>query len=83
MATVVMYSSANCSYCKRAKALLDQKGVNYTEIRIDLEPSRMQEMIERSGRRTVPQIFIDHQPVGGFDDLWALDKSGKLDELLR
>ncbi len=82
MATVIMYTSANCSYCMRAKALLDNKKVEYSEIHLDLEPTRLQEMIERSGRRTVPQIFINHQAIGGFDDLWALEKSGKLDVLL-
>jgi glutaredoxin 3 len=83
MASVVLYTSGHCPYCIRAKSLLDKKKVIYQEIRIDLEPTRMQEMIERSsGRRTVPQIFINHQHIGGFDDLWALEQSGELDKLL-
>ncbi len=82
MAKVVIYTSANCPYCVNAKALLERKGVKYEEIRIDSEPTRLQEMIERSGRRTVPQIFINHQAVGGFDDIAKLEREGKLEELL-
>ncbi len=83
MATVVVYTSATCPYCVHAKQLLDSKQVAYTEVRVDLDATQREEMERRSGRRTVPQIFINDQPVGGFDDLSALSKSGKLDELLR
>lgn len=82
MAKVIIYSSAACSYCVRAKALLDQKNVKYEEIRVDLDPEKREEMIERSGRRTVPQIFIGDKHVGGFDDMWALEQQGELDKLL-
>lgn len=82
MAKVIMYSSANCSYCVRAKMLLDQKKVPYEEIRVDLSPEQREVMIERSGRRTVPQIFIDDRHIGGFDDIWALEQTGELDTLL-
>lgn len=82
MANVMIYSTAQCPYCTRAKMLLDKKKIQYTEIRIDINPSLQDEMIAKSGRRTVPQIFIDKKPVGGFDDLWALEQSGELDKLL-
>lgn len=81
-ARVVMYSSGLCGYCHAAKALLARKGVNWTEIRVDEEPARRREMEALSGRRTVPQIFIDDRPVGGFDDLRALELAGELDALL-
>jgi len=81
MAKVIVYSSANCSYCTRAKQLLESKGIEYQEIRIDQdEKAREKMMVE--GRRTVPQIFINDQAIGGYDDLYALDKAGKLDALL-
>lgn len=80
---VVMYSTAVCPYCQRAEALLRQRGVAEIEkIRIDLEPQRRDEMIERTGRRTVPQIYIGDTHVGGFDDLAALDRAGGLTPLL-
>ncbi len=83
MSNIVIYSTANCSYCVRAKSLLAKKGVSYTEIRVDLDREKFAEMLSRSqGRRTVPQIFINDQPIGGFTDLWALDKKGELDKLL-
>lgn len=82
MAKVIVYSKANCPYCDRAKQLLTAKQVSYTEIRIDLDPKQQAEMITRSGRRTVPQIFINDQPIGGFDDMAALEKQGKLNALL-
>lgn len=82
MSNVVVYSSANCSYCIRAKELLEKKGIPFEEIRVDLDTAQRDIMIERSGRRTVPQIFINNQPIGGYDDLYALDKSGELAELL-
>ncbi len=80
---VVMYSTAVCPYCQRAEALLKARGVaQIRKIRIDLEPARRDEMIEKTGRRTVPQIFIGATHVGGFDDLAALDRDGKLTPLL-
>ena len=83
MAQVLMYSTAVCPYCQRAEALLKARGVTEIEkIRIDLEPSRRDEMIARTGRRTVPQIFVGPTHVGGFDDLSALDREGRLTKLL-
>jgi glutaredoxin 3 len=80
--SVVMYTTANCPYCMRARRLLDTKAVAYTEIRIDQAPDKRAEMEARSHRTTVPQIFIDKYHVGGFDDLSELDLDGRLDELL-
>jgi glutaredoxin 3 len=77
-----MYTTAICPYCVRAKYLLDNKGVSFEEIRIDHNPETMQEMMQRSNRHTVPQIFIGDHHVGGYDDLAALEMSGRLDELL-
>ena len=83
MPHVLMYTSAACPYCSAAERLLGKKGVAAIEkVRIDLEPERKDEMIERTGRRTVPQIFIGEHHVGGFDDLAALDRAGGLDPLL-
>ena len=82
MPHVVMYTTAVCPYCVRAKALLQRKGVDYEERRIEGSRELMREMLERSQRRTVPQIFIDDYHVGGFDDLAELDMEGRLDELL-
>lgn len=82
-AEVIIYSKANCPYCDRAKQLLSAKNVAWREIRIDLSPEFVEEMITRSGgRRTVPQIFINGQPIGGFDDMAALEREGKLNALL-
>jgi len=85
MAHILMYSTASCPYCVAAERLLTSKGVTAIEkVRVDLDPARRQEMLERSGgRRTVPQIFIDDTHVGGFDDLSALNHAGRLDPLLR
>lgn len=85
MAHVLMYSTGTCPYCVAAERLLASKGVTAIEkVRVDLDPARRQEMLERSGgRRTVPQIFIDDTHVGGFDDLSALNHAGGLDPLLR
>jgi len=77
-----MYSSPFCGYCAAAKRLLRTKGVEFTEIDVLFHASRRNEMIERSGRTTVPQIFIGPKHVGGFDDLNALEQSGELDMLL-
>jgi glutaredoxin 3 len=83
MAQVLMYSTAVCPYCQRAEALLKARGVTEIEkIRIDLDPSCRDEMIARTGRRTVPQIFVGPTHVGGFDDLSALDREGRLTTLL-
>jgi glutaredoxin 3 len=78
-----MYTTAMCPYCVQAERLLQAKGVaDIAKVRVDLEPARRIEMIERTGRRTVPQIYIDERHVGGYDDLVALDRAGKLDPLL-
>ena len=83
MARVVMYSTAICPYCIRAEQLLERKGVAAVDkIRIDLDPRAGEEMIARTGRRTVPQIFIGDRHVGGCDDLHELDRQGGLDPLL-
>jgi glutaredoxin 3 len=82
-ASVLMYRTAHCPYCHRAEALLKARGVDSIEtIRVDLDPARRVEMIERTGRRTVPQIFIGATHVGGFDDLAELDSEGRLKALL-
>ncbi len=83
MANVEIYTKATCPFCHRAKALLSQKGVNYQEIAIDGDADKREEMIKRSGRTTVPQIFIDAQHIGGCDDLYALDGRQGLDPLLK
>lgn len=83
MKNVVIYSSNACPYCIKAKMLLDKKGVEYKEIRIDLTPEALTDVIAKSGgRTTVPQIFIDNVHVGGCDELYALEKEKKLDTLL-
>ena len=83
MATVTMYSTGVCPYCQMAERLLKLKGVaEINKIRIDLDPARRDEMMEKTGRRTVPQIYIGETHVGGFDDLSALDRAGGLDKLL-
>ncbi|GMU44393.1 MAG: glutaredoxin 3 [Xanthomonadales bacterium] len=83
MATIQIYTSAHCGYCAAAKDLLARRGhAEVEEIRIDLDPARRDEMIARTQRRTVPQIYINGQHVGGYDDLAALDRAGKLLPLL-
>lgn len=82
MPDVVMYSTGFCPYCVRARMLLEHKGVAYTDIRVDLEPALRAEMIQRSGRTSVPQIFIGTVHVGGCDDMYALEQQGQLDPLL-
>ncbi|MGI9246243.1 MAG: glutaredoxin 3 [Steroidobacteraceae bacterium] len=80
---VTMYSTGICPYCDRARSLLERKGVSISEIKVDQDPAQRDTMLKRSGgRRTVPQIFIGDRHVGGFDDLYALDKAGELDQLL-
>ena len=83
MAEVVMYSTGYCPYCMRARELLQQKKVLFTDIRIDLQPELREEMLQKSHRHTVPQIFINGQHIGGCDDLYALEAQGKLDQLLK
>ena len=83
MSRVLMYSTAVCPFCVRAEQLLTRKGVSDIEkVRVDLEPARREEMMQKTGRRTVPQIYIDEVHVGGCDDLVALDRAGKLGPLL-
>jgi len=83
MPRILMYSTAVCPYCINAERLLASKGVTAIDkVRVDLDPARRVEMMERSGRRTVPQIWIGERHVGGFDDLRALDMAGELDHLL-
>lgn len=79
---VTIYTSAWCGYCAMAKRLLDSKGVRYDEIPVDMDVTRRAEMEQRSGRRTVPQIWIGERHVGGYDDLAALERAGQLDALL-
>jgi glutaredoxin 3 len=83
MVRVVMYCTATCPFCQSAERLLSGKGVRDIEkIRVDLEPARREEMTQRSGRRTVPQIWIGDAHVGGCDDLYALERAGRLDGML-
>ena len=77
-----MYCTAACPFCQAAERLLIDKGVKIDKVRVDLEPARRAEMMQKSGRRTVPQIWIGTRHVGGCDDLYALDREGKLDPLL-
>ena len=83
MAKIEIYTSPTCGYCHAAKSLLGKKGLSFEETDVVREPSKRAEMMTRAnGRRTVPQVFINGQHVGGFDDLYALESSGKLDPLL-
>jgi glutaredoxin 3 len=82
MPKVEIYSSANCAYCMAAKNFLKQKGLDYSEIRIDTDPAQREQMIARTQRRTVPQIFIDGNHVGGYDDLVAADRDGRLAKMI-
>ena len=77
-----MYCTAACPFCQSAERLLAAKGAAVDKIRVDLEPARRAEMMQKSGRRTVPQIWIGERHVGGFDELYALDREGKLAPLL-
>ena len=84
MKPVEIYTSPLCRYCHAAKRLLSQKGVSFSEIDVSRDPGKRQEMMSRAnGRHTVPQIFVGATHVGGFDDLAALDRAGKLDPLLQ
>ncbi len=82
MARVTVYGNASCAYCGAARMLLTQKGVSYEDVLVHTDADKRTEMEQRTGRTSVPQIFIGDQHVGGFDELCALDKSGELDKLL-
>ncbi len=82
-ADVLMYTTTYCPYCVRARELLAHKGVQFNEIKVDEHPEKRDEMIQRSSRRTVPQIFINGQAIGGCDDMYALEHTGQLDKLLQ
>ena len=81
MTRIRMYSTTWCGYCIRAKALLERRGLEYEEIVMDDDPEFRQKMLEMTGRWTVPQIFIDDVPIGGYTELWCFDRDWKLDEL--
>jgi glutaredoxin 3 len=81
-APVTMYTKGWCDFCARARALLERKGVKWTEINLEDQPERAAEMLERTGRRTVPQIFIGDRHIGGAEELRELDQAGALDALL-
>jgi glutaredoxin 3 len=81
MARIQMYTTAWCGYCTRAKALLEERGLDYEEVRLDGDPAFRAKLLELSGRWTVPQIFIDGRPIGGYSELWQLDRDGRLDGL--
>lgn len=83
MPSIVIYTTAWCPYCIRAKRLLDSKNVKYEEIAVDSKPDLRAEMTRKAGRTSVPQIWIGERHVGGCDELFALDRAGQLDPLLR
>ena len=83
MPEVKIYTTVSCPYCVQAKRLLTHKGVPYEEIDVTADPALRQAMIQASGRRTVPQIFIGEQSIGGFDELYELEQRGELDTLLQ
>ena len=82
MSEILIYSTSICPYCTMAKRLLDKKGLTYTEINVDTEPGLREEMMLKTNRRTVPQIYIGSYHVGGFHELYALEQQKKLDDLL-
>jgi len=82
MPEILIYTTNICPYCMMAKRLLDKKGLSYTEINVDAKPGLREEMMLKTNRRTVPQIYIGDYHVGGFDELHALDQQKKLDDLL-
>jgi glutaredoxin 3 len=82
MTKIVMYTKEHCPYCDNAKAFLKSKQLAFTEIRVDLDSAKLAEMIKLSGRRSVPQIFVNDQAIGGFDDMALLAKNGQFDQLL-
>ena len=83
MPNIEMYTTGMCPYCIRAKMLLKNKGVTWEEIRVDRDNDQLQIMLQRSQQRTVPQIFINDQQIGGYDELAALNKTGELETLLQ
>jgi glutaredoxin 3 len=80
MARVLIYTTTWCGYCARAKALLDSREIDYDEVNLDDEPQFRQKLLDLTGGWTVPQILVDGRPIGGYTELWRLDKSGRLDE---
>ena len=82
MPTVTIYSTNYCPYCRMAKQLLERKGVPFTEVDVTDDPARRAWLVETTGRRTVPQVFIGDRSVGGYDDMAALERAGELDRLL-
>lgn len=82
MARVQIYTTAWCGYCVRAKALLTSRGIDFEEINLDDEPGFRQQLLELTGGWTVPQIVVNGRPIGGYTELWQLDKSGQLDAAL-
>jgi glutaredoxin 3 len=82
MARILVYTTHWCGYCVRAKALLDSKGLAYEEVNLDEEPAFRQKLFDLTGGWTVPQVLIDEQPIGGYTELWRLDREGRLDELI-
>lgn len=83
MAKILIYTTNYCPYCVRAKDLLKSKNLEFTELNIENDDRLREEMMQKSGRRTVPQIFINDVAIGGCDDLYALNRSGQLDEMLK
>ncbi len=83
MSKVLIYSTRICPFCVMARRLLERKGVRFDEVKVDEDPVRRQEMMQKTGRRTVPQVFIGEKHVGGFEELAALEHAGQLDPLLR
>lgn len=83
MKSVRMYTTGSCPFCVMAKRLLSQKGVTVEEVRVDSDAEQREQMMRTTGRRTVPQIFVGETHVGGFDDLSAMERAGKLDPLLK
>jgi glutaredoxin 3 len=82
MAKITVYSTRWCGYCVRAKALLDSRGLEYEEVLLDDDPAFRQKLFDLTGNWTVPQILIDGKPIGGYTELWRLDRERRLDELL-
>lgn len=82
MAKIIIYSTDSCPYCRAAKALMQSKGVAFEEINVEGDAEKRAWLVQTTGKTTVPQIFIDGKPYGGFDDLSALDRQGKLNALL-
>jgi glutaredoxin 3 len=83
MARIQMYTTRWCGYCVRAKALLEERGIEYEEISLDEDPAFRQTVHDRTGGWTVPQILIDDKPIGGYVELWRLDKAGELDGITK